>query len=444
LVVKGEVDLLHSVKQTGFVIVALIAQLLLSAVVHAGLSYEITQGRDNPTKIAISPLAWSGAFLPEDMSEIVENDLNRSGLFKTIPRSDMLGFPASVDVVHYRDWRMLGTEYLLVGKVEPKANQGLSITFSLMNVSAQKTVFTKRVEGDQRRIRNMAHYISDHIYKAITGNEGAFSTQILYITAKNNGPAKYIYRLMLADADGARERLILESKEPIMSPAWSPDGNQVLYVSFETGRSAIYRQELSTGKREQLTNFKGINSAPAWSPDGTQLAMTLSKDGNSEIYSLNLRTRKFTRLTNHFAIDTEPNWMPDGQHIIFTSDRGGNPNIYKLNVATKKVKRLTYKGNYNARPRLAPDGRTLVMVHRDNGDFHIATQDLITNRLIVLTKTQLDESPTVAPNGAMVLYATKHNGQGVLAAVSIDAGVRFYLPSKLGAVREPAWSPFLK
>jgi len=436
--------LLQIVKKLRFVGVVLMAQLLLVSVVQAGLSYEITQGRDNPTKIAISPLAWRGVSLPEDISEIVENDLDHSGLFQTVPRSDMLGFPASVNEVYYRDWRMLGSEYLLVGKVEPKVNQGLVITFSLMNVTAQKTVFTKRVEGDRRRIRNMAHYISDHIYKAITGTEGAFSTQILYITADNYGPAKYIYRLMLSDADGARERLILESKEPIMSPTWSPDGNQVLYVSFESKRSAIYRQELATGKREQLTNFKGINSAPAWSPDGSKVAMTLSKDGNSEIYTLELKTRRFTRLTNHFAIDTEPTWMPDGKHLLFTSDRGGNPNIYKLNVATKKVQRLTYKGNYNARPRLAPDGRTLVMVHRDRDDFHIATQDLVTNRLIVLTKTQLDESPTVAPNGAMVLYATKRKGQGVLAAVSIDAGVKFYLPSKLGAVREPAWSPFLR
>ena len=223
---------------------------------------------------------------------------------------------------------------------------------------------------------------------------------------------------------------LLDSKQPIMSPAWSPDATELVYVSFETGRPAIFRQKLATAAREQLTNFRGLNGAPSWSPNGKTLALVLSKDGNPEIYTYELSTRKFTRRTTHFAIDTEPNWTPDGKSLIFTSDRGGTPQIYKLAIATGRVERLTFRGSYNARPRLASDGRTLVMVHRDNGSFHIASQDLVTGDLRVLTQTYLDESPTVAPNGAMLLYATKQGNKGVLAAVSLDAGVKFFTAGK--------------
>lgn len=418
---------------------------VLATSAHAELTIEITSGSDNPTKIAVAPLAWRGAALPEDISAIVAADLDRSGLFRTIPRGDMLAFPATAKEVFYRDWKVLGAEYLVVGKVQPAANGTLRLTVSLMDITSQKAVFTKTVNGNVKRIRAMAHYISDHVYEAVTGIPGAFSTRILYVTAvRQAGHAQYKYRLMVSDADGARERLVLESREPIMSPTWSPDGKQVMYVSFESGRSAIYRQVLATGEREKLTSFKGINSAPAWSPDGRKMALTLSKDGNPEIYLFDLQTRRFQRLTRHFAIDTEPTWLPDSKSLLFTSDRGGGPQIYKLTIANGKVERITFRGGYNARGRLAPDGRTLVMVHRDNGRFHIASQDLQTGDLRVLTETQLDESPTVAPNGAMVLYATKRGGKGVLAAVSLDAGVRFLLPARQGDVREPSWSPFLQ
>ncbi len=426
-------------RKTGFLLSIYVLLTCWMSSALAEFTIEITQGVDNPTRIAISPITLGGKALPEDISKIVSADLDRSGLFSSIPRQNMLSFPARESDVYFRDWRILGTEYLVVGDVAQQAGS-YKVTFSLMEVAGGRKLFTKAVDGQAAQLRDMAHYISDQIYETITGIPGAFSTRIAYVSAvPQNG--KMSFRLMVSDADGARERLLLESKQPIMSPAWSPDARELVYVSFETGRPAIFRQNLATAAREQLTNFRGLNGAPAWSPDGRKLALVLSKDGNPEIYTLDLTTRQFTRVTTHFAIDTEPNWMPDGKSLVFTSDRGGAPQIYKLIIASGQVERLTFAGSYNARPRLAPDGRTLVMVHRNNGDFHIASQDLVTGDLRVLTQTYLDESPTVAPNGAMLIYATKQGSKGVLAAVSLDQGVKFLLPATVGDVREPAWSP---
>ena len=421
---------------------AFLLGLVLVAQAHAELTIEITSGADNPTQIAVAPIRL-GSTADVDLSAIISEDLRRSGLFEAMPRANMLSHPATVKDVYFRDWRIIGMEYLLVGKAATQFDGRSQITFSLLEVPGERTVFTHRVQGSDSELRDVAHYISDKVFEAITGIRGAFSTRLAYVTANPEGGA-LVYRLMVSDSDGARERLMLKSKEPIMSPNWSPDGKELVYVSFETGRPAIFRQKLSGAKREQLTNFRGLNGAPAWSPDGKQLAIVLSKDGNPEIYLYSLLTRSFTRLTRHFSIDTEPNWTPDGDAVVFTSDRGGSPQIYKLTIASGKLQRLTFSGSYNARPQLAADGRTLVMVHRNKGVFHIASQDLVTGDLRILTSTRLDESPTVAPNGAMLLYATKAGGKGVLAAVSIDAGVKYILPSRLGDVREPAWSPFLR
>jgi len=420
---------------------------LLSLAARAELTIEITRGVDNPTKIAVVPMELSGSdALPENISQIVNADLERSGQFATIPQRDMLSFPRREQDVYFRDWRVLDAEYLLIGNLESVEGR-LRVNYELFDVINQRKVLRRQqVEGRESQLRAMAHHISDKVYEAITGIPGAFSTEIIYVEALPNGePGSQFsetFRLMLADADGRNPRMLLQSDDPILSPSWSPDGGQVAYVSFETSRPAIFLQDLETGQREQLTDFRGLNGAPAWSPDGKKLALVLSKDGNPEIYTLNLESGRFTRITNHFAIDTEPNWTGDGEGIIFTSNRGGKPQIYQVTLASGRVERLTFTGDYNARPRISPDGKTMVMVHQRNDVFHIAAQDLETGTLRILTETHLDESPSIAPNGAMLMYATRRGDKGVLAVVSLDAGTRYFLPSEQGNVREPAWSPY--
>ena len=421
----------------------LLIALFIASNAHSELVIRVTEGNDKPTVIAMSPFDLNGLKINENIADIVESDLRRSGLFKLIPQEDMLAFPSSPNDVYYRDWRLLGTEYLVVGSLSVLTDGRYELEFSLLSINSQKIQFTHKVRSSASKIRDLANSVSDKIYQSITGIRGAFSTRLAYVSVIREGD-DFTYRLQVADADGARESLMLESKQPIMSPNWSPDGKELAYVSFETGRPAIFKQNLATATREQLTNFKGLNGAPSWSPDGKTLALVLSKDGNPELYSLELDSGKLTRLTRHFAIDTEPAWMPDGKHILFTSDRGGTPQIYKLKLADRSVERITFQGNYNARASIAPDGRTMAMVHRSSKVFHIAALDLKTRRLIELTETTLDESPSVAPNGAMLMYATKYKDRGILAAVSVDAGVKYNLPAKLGDVREPAWSPFLR
>lgn len=419
-------------------LVCVAALLALSVAVRAELTIEITQGMDNPTPIAIVPFDWKGAPLPENISAIVEADLLRSGQFRPIPKEDMLSLPSKGNEVFYRDWSMLGSEYLVIGQLRPAAEGQFKLEFELYDIPSRKRVFKREAQGNSGQLRDMAHFVSDSVYQAVTNIRGAFSTKIVYVEAFNTER----FRLMLSDADGARPTVLLESTQPIMSPMWSPDGKEVVYVSFETGRPAIFKQVIATAERQQLTNFTGLNGAPAWSPDGKKLALVLSKDGNPEIYTLDIASGVFTRVTRHFAIDTEPNWTNDGSGLIFTSDRGGKPQIYQVTLASGRIERLTYEGDYNARPRVSPDGKTLVMVHRRQGIFHIATQDLATGDIRVLTETSLDESPSIAPNGAMLLYATKFREKGILGAVSLDAGVKFRLPSRDGDVREPAWSPY--
>ena len=416
--------------------------LAVSLSARAELVIEITQGVDDPTAIAVVPFAWQGSgAAPEDIAMVVQSDLERSGQFAPVDRRDMLGMPSTKNEIFYRDWRAIDTEYLLIGRVS--VTDSMRIEYELYDVLRQATVYTGVERGPVNEARMLAHRVSDRVYEALTGIRGAFATRLLYVAVTRVPGGKDYYRLTLSDSDGARPIVLLESREPVLAPAWAPDGSQIAYVSFETTRPAIYRQNLQTGAREQLTNFRGLNGAPAWSPDGRTMAMVLSKDGSPDIYLMDLVSKRLTRVTRHYAIDTEPTWMPDGKSLLFTSDRGGRPQIYRYDLASGQTNRLTYEGAYNARARVAQDGRNVVLVHQQNGRFHIALLDLVTDRLQILTSTELDESPSIAPNGSMLLYATKFQGRGILAAVSVDGGVKFRLPARDGDVREPAWSPYM-
>ncbi|WP_296063092.1 Tol-Pal system beta propeller repeat protein TolB [uncultured Amphritea sp.] len=423
-------------------IVLFVCLFLFSLIARAELTVEITQGVDEPTPVAVVPFSWSGAqALPEDVAKVVSDDLYRSGLFKLMPRENMLSFPSDRSSLFFRDWRISGSDFIVIGRIKDSEGQ-LTVAFELYDILKEERILGEEIKANRNNLRAVGHYISDKVFEALTGVRGAFSTRIVYVTAKQLSASKHRYRLMLADSDGHNPRTILESKEPIVSPAWSRDGSKLAYVSFESGRPAIYIQYLATGKREKVQSFRGLNGAPAWSPDGRQLALVLSKDGNPEIYVLDLQQRRLSRITHHFGIDTEPSWSPDGQSLIFTSDRGGQPQIYSIYLPTRDVTRLTFEGRYNARGRLTQDGRFLAMVHQTNGSFHIAVQDLRTGRVDLLTETFMDESPTIAPNGSIILYATQEGIRGVLSAVSLDGRVKFRLPSSDGDVREPAWSPF--
>ena len=412
---------------------------------RAQLVIEITSGADQLLPIAVVPFGYEGVdALPEDIAQIVQDDLARSGLFQPIPRSNMLSMPSKEEDVFYRDWRLLKSDYVVIGSVKKLPNNNYRIGFELLNVLSQKPVQKhSSIDVGANNFRDAAHYISDKIYELLTGSRGAFSTRILYVTADGDRSAP-TYRLQVADADGHRPQIVVESKEPILSPSWSSDGKKIAYVMFRNRRPNIFIQELTSGKRQQIAQFRGLNGAPAWSPDGKKLAIVLSKDNNPEIYTLDIATQKLERMTNHYAIDTEPSWEPDGKGIVFTSDRGGNPQIYRLDVNSKRVERVTFEGDLNTRARMTPDGRYLVTVQKNDGNYHIALQDMKTGRVQILTETYLDESPSIAPNGSMVIYATTYQGKGILAVVSVDGLVKYRLPSADGDVREPSWSPYFK
>ena len=409
--------------------------------VLADLRIEVTKGVDNAVRVAVVPFDWRGAgTLPESISDIIEADLVLSGRFDSLPTSQMLSLPHETSEIFNRDWRLLNVEYLLIGHVSPVGDR-YRLTYTLYNVFKQSVELRQTIEGSVSELRDMAHYASDSVFKILTGIDGAFSTQIMYVTAL--GPINNRrFRLNIADADGHRVETMLESREPILSASWSRDGRYIAYVSFEVDRRpAIFLRDVVNGTRQQLTNFPGLNGAPAFSPDGKQLAMVLSKDGNPDIYVLTIADRRLRRVTRHYGIDTEPSWSPDGKGIIFTSNRGGQPQIYQIQLDDLSIERLTFEGDYNAKASVLSDGSGIVMVHRRNGIFHIAMLDLARGRLRELTETSLDESPSIAPNGSMLIYATQVGGEGILAAVSIDGGVKFNLPSSEGDVREPAWSP---
>ena len=417
--------------------------LTFSVIANAQLEIVIDQGRPDQIPIAVVPFGANGFVPDQDVAAIIRADLHRSGFFHPIPVADMLSSPTRASEVYFRDWRVLKAQYVLIGNLSQLPSGGYNVNYELFDVYGERpAIAPEAATTGQGQLRDLAHYVADRVYQSITGIRGIFSTKIAYVEQVGN-----VFRLMQSDADGERPLMLFQSRpnEPILSPEWSPDGKRIAYVSFETSRPAIFVQDVATGQRQQMTNFQGLNNAPSWSPDGQKLAITLSKDGDEEIYIQDVASRELTRFTRSPYIDTEANWSSDGKSIIFTSDRSSGPQIYQQSVASGRPERLTWYGGYNAGGRITPDGKAIVYIHRDeNSNFHVAYQEILSaDRVILSSETVLDERPTIAPNGAMLMYGTKdRNGKGVLAVVSMDRGVKYHLPSKQGDVREPAWQPY--
>lgn len=426
-------------------VIVLVCLLLvsLSSVVEAQLVVEITEGiKRRP--IAIVPFGWegNGDAMPSDVARIISDDLTRSGRFAPIPEDDMLQKPTTGADVDFDDWAILGVEAVVVGRITQTGDNAYSVQFQLFDVFGRDQLVGYRMPASRGTMRRVAHRAADMIYEKLTGIAGVFDTKVSYVTSEGQGDGR-LYSLIVADQDGFNENKIMESTDPIMSPAWSPDSRRLAYVSFEGNRSSIFIQTLRTGNRVQVSSRAGVNGAPAFSPDGRKLVVTLSDaDGNLDLYTLDTNTRQTKRITTHRAIDTEGSWSPDGSSIYFTSDRSGGPQIYRVSANGGSAERVTFEGSYNARPRLSPDGEKLAMVHLINGNYRIAVMDVRRKDMLVLSGGSQDESPSFAPNSDTLIYATRPGRNGVLESVTADGLIRQRLASGDGDVREPVWSPF--
>lgn len=420
-----------------------LAVMIGSGPASAELLIRITEGANSAIPVAVVPFSETGEMPSGDkISSIVRDDLTMSGEFRPLAPEKMLSLPSEGEEVYFRDWRLLGQRYVLVGQLTRKGDK-IEARYELFDVNREERLFGATASSSVNSPRSLAHHISDRVYEAITGVPGAFSTKLAYVTLQRSG-GESVYRLQVSDVDGKRARVRLESDEPILSPAWSPDGGSLAYVSFETGKPAIYIHELSSGNRTRVADFPGLNSAPAFSPDGRSLLLTLSKDGNAEIYKMDIQSRSLKRLTNHWSIDTEPTWDHTGEGFYFTSDRSGGPQIYYKPSEDAEPRRITFGSRYNARPRPDNDGKYVYYVHQRDKAFHIARTNLQTEEETILTRTESDESPSVSPNGRMLIYATKQSGNSVLTVIAVDGGAAYSLPASEGDVREPAWSPIVR
>lgn len=427
--------------------------MVVASPAFALLNLELTRGIAGALPIAIVPFAVQGEIPAQDVSGIVNNDLRNSGRFKVYGGDKLTMFPSKVNDVSFDYFKKLGADNVVIGRIQQVGDDRYLINFQLLDVLKGKTskdapqqavLLSHSYTVPQSELRSISHHISDLIFQQLTGVRGVFSTRLAYVVVQPLSGENSRHILEISDQDGYNPKPLLVSDESIMSPAWSPDGKKIAYVSFENRRTSIYIQDVATGARRLITQLPGINGAPAWSPDGNKLALVLSKNISPNIYILDLRTRNMTQLTNDYYINTEPAWAPDGKSIVFTSNRSGMPQIYKINLATRAVSRVTYEGKYNARASYTPDGNRLVVLNHDSGMYNIGTLDLDTGVFRVLSNSDADsQSPSMAPNGAMVLYGTYYRGRNILGMAATDGSIQLRLPARNGEVQDPAWSPFL-
>ncbi len=403
---------------------------------HAQLRFEITGVGANQIPVAIGTFSGE-AVAPESLTGIIRDNLTRSGYFRLIDAGAQLS-PASP--VNYEEWKSRGADALVVGSVQRLADGRLDVRYSLYDTVKMTQISSLALAAPPQHTRLLAHKVSDNIFEKLTGVPGAFATRIAYVTRVGSE-----YRLEVSDADGANNHVALRSKEPIISPSWSPDGTRLAYVSFENQKPVVYVQNLSTRNRIVVANYKGSNSAPAWSPDGSKLAVALSRDGLTQIYTVNADgSDGLQRAVRSMGIDTEPRFAPDGKHLYFTSDRSGGPQIYRLNLATGDSQRVTFGSNYNVSPRISPDGRMLAFISRREGRFQLFVQDLTTGQELKLSDSGADESPSFAPNGRYLMYAIDGGRRTSMAVVSVDGRIHYRLSTLEGAIKEPTWGPFMK
>ena len=411
--------------------------IYFSSFISSELILEITQGTQDPYRVAVIKFNGDDQ-ISSEIDQIIKNNLIRTGEFKLFDNDDLLSIPNNEDEIIFNDFRILNIDYLIVGSLASESSN-IKAEYQVFDIKKGSKVRSSTVYGIPNKNRQLAHYISDGIYEEITGIQGIASTKILYVTQNKD------YRLVVADADGKNEQILLESSEPIISPSWSPDSKKVAYVSFETGMAKVFVQDIASGDRELVIENSFQISSPAWSPDGKFLSLTMYQDGNAEIYILNLKNKNLTRLTNHYAIDTESTWSKKGSKIMFTSGRSGSPQLYEINLrkSNARPRRITFDGNYNAKGTYLPNNEGIVFVHRADVNFQIALKYFDENFIRPLTESQMDESPSISPNGNVIVYSIKEEGLGLLSGVTLS-GAKFKLPATEGSVREPAWSGFLR
>lgn len=425
-----------------------LALLILPLLASAQLRIEIVDGVEGAMPIAVVPFSWESQ-MPAPASgvaSIISANLRRSGLFEPMAEAQMIERPTTPPEVRYATWRLLRVDHLVIGRVRDAADGiGLEIEFHLLDVHSNRILLSQAQPVAPGDLRFGAHRVSDAIYEALIGIPGAFATRMAYVVVTDVGGPDELFELVVADSDGYNPQTVVRNTQPLLSPAWSPDGRRLAYVSFATGRSNVMVQDLFTGQTQTVSSGRGINGAPAWSPDGRRLAVSLSEGGSPDIWVIDMENGRRQQLTHHWSINTEPEWSRDGRRIYFTSDRAGRPQIHVINADGSNLERVTMQGRFNASASIGLDERFLAVTHSDgDNDFRIAVYDRQNDRIRVLSNGRLDESPSFAPNGSMILYAARENGRGVLAAVSVDGRIRQRLVASEGDVREPAWSPLIR